>query len=109
MSPDMNKLIAVPLVLTLFGSAVQAQTLVATSNIVINAVDRSINFTSDVTSRISDMKIVSEARDEAAGFVASGGEVRGARLEAALGSLRRAFPEAQQASDLALAEAILAQ
>jgi len=55
------------------------------------------------------MKIVSEARDEAAGFVASGGEIRGARLEAALGSLRSAFPEAQQASDLALAEPILAQ
>jgi uncharacterized protein (TIGR02448 family) len=103
------KLFAVPLALTLLASAAQAQTLVATSNIVINALDRSINFTSDVTSRISDMKVVSEARDEAAGFVASGGEIRGARLEAALGSLRSAFPEARQASDLALAEAILAQ
>lgn len=103
------KLIAVPLTLALVASGAQAQTLVATSNIVVNALDRSINFTSDVTSRISDMKVVSEARDEAAGFVASGGEVRGARLEAALGSLRNAFPEARQASDLALAETILAQ
>jgi uncharacterized protein (TIGR02448 family) len=103
------KLIAVPLALTLLASGAQAQTLVATSNIVINALDRSINFTSDVTSRISDMKIVSEARDEAAGFVANGGEVRGARLEAALGSLRNAVPQARQASDLTLAEAILAQ
>jgi uncharacterized protein (TIGR02448 family) len=103
------KLFAVPLALTMLASAGQAQTLVATSNIVINALDRSINFTSDVTSRISDMKVVSEARDEAAGFVASGGEIRGARLEAALGSLRSAFPEARQASDLALAEVILAQ
>ena len=49
------------------------------------------------------------SRDEAAGFVASGGEIRGARLEAALGRLRDAFPAAQQASALALAEAILAQ
>lgn len=103
------KLFAGPLALTLLTSGAQAQTLVATSNIVVNALDRSINFTSDVTSRISDMKVVSEARDEAAGFVASGGEIRGARLEAALGSLRSAFPEARQASDLALAEAILAQ
>lgn len=103
------KLIAVPFALVLIASGAQAQTLVATSNIVINAVDRSINFTSDVTSRISDMKVVSEARDDAAGFVASAGEIRGARLEAAFGSLRDAFPEARQASDLALAETILAQ
>lgn len=103
------KLIAMPLALAFFASSAQAQTLVATSNIVINALDRSINFTSDVTSRISDMKVVSEARDDAAGFVASNGEIRGARLEAALGSLRSAFPETQHASDLALAEVILAQ
>ncbi len=102
-------LIVVPFTLTLLASSAHAQTLVATSNIVVNALDRSINFTSDVTSRISDMKVVSEARDEAASFVASGGNIRGARLEAALGSLRSAFPEAQQASDVALAEAILAQ
>lgn len=103
------KLCAVPFTLVCLASGAQAQTLVATSNVVINALDRSINFTSDVTSRISDMKVVSEARDEAAGFVASGGEMRGARLEAALGSLRKAFPEVRQASDLALAEVILAQ
>ena len=102
-------LIVVPFTLALLASSAHAQTLVATSNIVVNALDRSINFTSDVTSRISDMKVVSEARDEAASFVASGGNIPGARLEAALGSLRSAFPEAQQASDVALAEAILAQ
>jgi len=103
------KPIAVPRALFLSVGGAQAQTLVATSNIVVNALDRSINFTSDVTSRISDMKVVSEARDEAAGFVASAGEIRGARLEAAFGGLRSAFPEARQASDQALAELILAQ
>lgn len=103
------KLSAVPLALAFLASGAQAQTLVATSNVIINAVDRSINFTSDVTSRVSDMKVVTEARDEAAGFVASAGELRGARLEAAFGSLRSAFPEARGASDLALAETILAQ
>lgn len=103
------KLFAVPLALTLLAGGAQAQTLVATSNIVVNALDRSINFTSDVTSRISDMKVVSEARDEAAGFVASGGEIRGARLEAAFASLRNEFPDAPGASDRVLAETILAQ
>ncbi|MBA1274798.1 DUF2388 domain-containing protein [Stutzerimonas azotifigens] len=85
----------------------QAQTLVATSNLVVRALDRSINFTSDVTSRISDMKVVQEARDEAASFVASQGDIRGARLEAAFGALRSEFAEARDASDQALAEAIL--
>ena len=94
--------------LALFAGATQAQTLVATSNIVINAVDRSINFTSDATSRVSGMKLVLDARDEAASFVASAGDIRGARLEAAFDSLRSEFAEARQASDQALAETILA-
>ncbi len=94
--------------LTLLAGAAQAQTLVATSNIVINAVDRSINFTSDATSRVSGMKLVLDARDEAASFVASGGDIRGARLEAAFDTLRNEFAEARQANDLALAKTILA-
>ncbi|TLX57673.1 hypothetical protein DN824_08510 [Stutzerimonas nosocomialis] len=93
--------------LVLGAAAAQAQTLVATSNLVVRALDRSINFTSDVTSRISDMKVVQEARDEAASFVASQGDIRGARLEAAFGALRSEFAEARDASDQALAEAIL--
>ncbi|MBA1185576.1 DUF2388 domain-containing protein [Stutzerimonas nitrititolerans] len=105
----MHKIItATATALALFASATQAQTLVATSNIVINAVDRSINFISDATSRVSGMKLVLDARDEAASFVASAGEIRGARLEAAFDSLRNEFAEARQASDQALAETILA-
>ncbi|MTZ14030.1 DUF2388 domain-containing protein [Pseudomonas sp. JL972] len=100
--------IALPLALALCAGATQAQTLVATSNIVVRALDRSLDFTSDTTTSIRDMKVVVEARDEAASFVASEGEIRGARLEAALGSLRSEFPAARDASDLALAEAILA-
>lgn len=99
---------ATAVTLALLASGAQAQTLVATSNIVINAVDRSVNFTSDVTSRVSGMKLVLDARDEAASFVASAGEIRGARLEAAFGALRSEFAEAREASDQALAETILA-
>ncbi len=105
----MNRfLLAAPLALTLLAGSTQAQTLVATSNIVVRALDRSLDFTSDTTTSIRDMKVVSEARDDAASFVASGGAVRGAQLEAALGSLRERFAEARGASDLQLAEAILA-
>jgi uncharacterized protein (TIGR02448 family) len=62
---------------------------------------------SDSTS--GDDKVVLEAREDAAGFVASEGRLRGARLEAALLQLRERSVAARQASDLELAQAILAQ
>lgn len=92
----------------LFSGIAQAQTVVATSNIVVRALDRSINFTSDTTTSLRDMKAVVQARDDAASFVASAGEIRGAQLEAALQTIRQQLPQAQSASDLQLAEAILA-
>lgn len=54
-------------------------------------------------------KIVREARDDAAAYVASDGRIRGARLEAALRSLRESGDAARRASDMELASAILAQ
>lgn len=92
----------------LLSAAAQAQTLVATSNIIVRALDRTFNFTSDTTTSIRDSKIVLAARDDAASFVASQGQIRGAQLEAAIGTIRSQVPEAQDASDLVLAEAILA-
>jgi uncharacterized protein (TIGR02448 family) len=55
-----------------------------------------------------DDKVVLQARDDAAGFVASEGRIRGAQLEAALRHLRDHHADARQASDLELAQAILA-
>ncbi|QNH21502.1 hypothetical protein HEP73_02420 [Xanthomonas sp. GW] len=55
-----------------------------------------------------DDKLVLQARDDAAGFVASAGRIRGVQLEAALRVLRERNPQSQQASDLQLAQAILA-
>ena len=77
-------LLAATASLALFAGAVQAQTLVATSNIIVRALDRTIDFTSDTTTSIRDMKVVIEARDDAASFVASQGDIRGAQLEACL-------------------------
>ena len=93
--------------LCLGATSVQAQTLVATSNIIIRALDRSFDFTSDTTTSIRDMKVVRAARDDAASFVASAGDIRGAELEAAFATLRERLPEARNASDQQLAEAIL--
>ncbi|MEN1971263.1 DUF2388 domain-containing protein [Luteimonas sp. MJ204] len=54
-------------------------------------------------------KVVLQAREDAAGFVASDGRIRGARLEAALRHLREHSVEARAAGDLELARAILAR
>ena len=103
-----SPLIIATLGLLLLADVTQANTLVATSNILINATRRSLDFTSDTTTSIRDSKIVREAHDDAASFVASEGEIRGAHLEAAINVLRTRVPEARDASDQALAEAILA-
>lgn len=103
-----STLLAATFVLLAAGSA-QAQTLVATSNILVRALERSLDFTSDTTTSVRDMKVVQAARDDAASFVASEGAIRGARLEAALQLLRARVPEAQAASDAELAQALLAR
>jgi uncharacterized protein (TIGR02448 family) len=61
---------------------------------------------SDSTS--GDDKMVLQARDDAASFVASEGRIRGAQLEAALRQLRERNSDARRASDMQLAQAILA-
>lgn len=101
-------LIAAILGMLLLADLVQARTLVATSNIIVRAFGRSIDFTSDTTTSIRDAKVVQEARDDAASFVASHGEIRGAQLEAAFNAIRQRVPEARDANDQVLAEAILA-
>lgn len=59
-------------------------------------------------STFKDDKIVVAAQDDASSFIASGGTIRGAYLEAALQQIRREHP-GLQASDQELAAAILAQ
>ena len=53
-------------------------------------------------------KVVKHARDDAASFVASEGRIRSARLEAAILHLRQHDADARTASDMQLAQAILA-
>ncbi|MEZ1316823.1 DUF2388 domain-containing protein [Pseudomonas fluorescens] len=63
--------------------------------------------TSMVTSAPFDRKLLA-ARDDAASFIASDGQLRGAQLESALNYLHRTQPKLH-ASDLELAQAILVQ
>ena len=54
-------------------------------------------------------KVVLQAREDAALFVASDGRVRGAQFEAAVRVLREEQADARRASDMQLALAILAR
>ena len=103
-----SPLIVATLGLLLLADVAQAQTVVQTSNIIVRAFGRTIDFTSDTTTSIRDSKVVREAHDDAATFVASQGDIRGVQLEAAFSTLRDRLPEARNASDHDLAEAILA-
>ena len=96
------------LLMAVCATSAQARSVVHLSEVLTRALDRSLNFPSDTTTSIRDMKIVREARDDAASFVASDGDIRGAQLEAALQVVRERVPEARDASDQELAEAILA-
>ena len=64
--------------------------------------------TSKVTSAPFDNKLICAAQDDAAVFIASDGQQRGAQLESALRYLRQSQPKLN-ASDLELAQAILVQ
>ncbi|MBW3504751.1 MULTISPECIES: DUF2388 domain-containing protein [unclassified Pseudomonas] len=103
-----SPLIVATLGFLLLADVAQAQTVVQTSNIIVRAFGRTIDFTSDTTTSIRDSKVVREAHDDAATFVASQGDIRGVQLEAAFSTLRDRVPEARNASDQDLAEAILA-
>lgn len=101
-------LIAAALGLFVLAGTAQAHTVVQTSNIIVNAFGRAIDFTSDTTTSIRDSKVVIQAKDDAASYVASGGDIHGSQLDAAFDMLRNRLPEARNASDQVLAEAILA-
>ncbi|MDH0649185.1 DUF2388 domain-containing protein [Pseudomonas sp. GD03858] len=94
------------LLLSLSGAA-NATSFIVTTDAVVGAVAASTDATSDVSSSFRDDKIVQAARDDAASFVGSEGQIRGAKLESAFVHIRQQMP-ALQASDAQLARAILA-
>lgn len=88
-------------------STAQATSFVVTTDAVVGAVAASTDATSDVSSSFRDDKIVRAARDDAASFVASNGDIRGVKLESAFAHIRQQAPTLQ-ATDAQLAQAILA-
>lgn len=92
---------------TLLAGTASASSFLATTDTLGASLANTIEGTSDLTSSIGDNKLVRDARDDAASFVASNGMQKGAQLEAALRHIRSQSP-ALEASDLELARAILA-
>ncbi|HDY98629.1 MAG TPA: DUF2388 domain-containing protein [Pseudomonas sabulinigri] len=90
-----------------FSGLASASSFVATTDTIGASLANSVEGTSDVSSGGND-KVLLQAQDDAASFVASGGSIRGVRLEAALAHIRQQQP-ALNASDVQLAEAILAR
>ena len=84
-----------------------ASSFIATTDTIGASLANSVEGTSDVSSG-GNNKVVLQAHDDAASFVASGGRIRGVRLEAALEHIRQQQPDLR-ASDMQLAEAILAR
>lgn len=99
-------LLAGAALLALTGTA-SASSFIATTDTLGGLVANASESTSDISSSFDDDKIVQAARDDAASFVASAGEIRGAHLEAALRHIRTQAPQVQ-ADDLQLARALLA-
>ncbi|KIF64431.1 holliday junction resolvasome, helicase subunit [Pseudomonas fluorescens] len=83
-----------------------ATSFIVTTDSIVGALKASSDATSDVTSSFRDDKIVRAARDDAASFVASEGDIRGVKLESAFEHIRHQAPQLN-ATDAQLAQAIL--
>ena len=100
------RLLCTAAVLTLAANA-NASSLIMTTDSIVGALKATSDASSDATSSLRDNKVVRAARDDAASFVGSQGDIRGAKLESAFLHIRSQMP-ALQASDAQLAQAILA-
>lgn len=80
----------------------------AFNNIATSASSAGASGSSASTDTTKRDKIIKQAQNDAASFVGSNGKIRGIYLEQALEHLRVQYPDIRKASDLALAQAILA-
>jgi len=94
-------------VLLAMAANAHASSFVVTTNAIVDAVDSASRATSNLSSSLHDKKVVRDAQDDAASFVASQGDIRGVKLESALAYIRTEMPQLH-ATDEQLAQAILA-
>ncbi|WP_283184326.1 MULTISPECIES: DUF2388 domain-containing protein [unclassified Pseudomonas] len=86
----------------LLGTGAQATSFVISTDVTVSL---TLSSTKGTSGSFSDDKIVLAAKDDAAAFVASEGEIRGARIEAAFKRIRGEVMD--KYSDQQLATAIL--
>lgn len=98
--------LAIGATLLCFAGMVSGSSFIGTTDSIGGSLVNTVDGTSDATS--GNNKIILDAQDDAASFVGSNGQIRGAYLEAALTHLREQQP-GLAASDMQLAEAILAR
>jgi len=99
-----SRLLGASLLLALSCGA-HASSFIVTTDTLVQATHATSDATSDATASLKDKKVVLQARDDAASFVASNGAIRGANLESAFAYIRQQNP-ALNASDAQLAQAI---
>ncbi|MGF6110587.1 DUF2388 domain-containing protein [Pseudomonas sp. ADAK2] len=87
----------------LLGPGAQATSFVISTDVTVSL---SMSSTKGTSGSFSDDKIVLAAKDDAAAFVASEGNIRGVRIEAAFARIREMIPETSY-TDQQLASAIL--
>lgn len=92
----------------LLATTIHATSFAVTTDTLGSLLAGSTDTSVDISSSLVDDKIVLAAREDAASFVASAGEIRGVQLEAALRHIRQQLP-GLAADDLQLAEAVLAR
>lgn len=100
------RLLSVAALLAVAANA-HASSFIVTTDAVVGALKSSSDATSNLSSSLRDNKIVRAARDDAASFVASSGDIRGVQLESAFDEIHRQAPQLN-ATDTQLAQAILA-
>ncbi|WP_268798616.1 DUF2388 domain-containing protein [Pseudomonas huanghezhanensis] len=93
--------------LLIAATSASASSFYVTTDTLVRAIDASSNATSNISSSFKDDKIVLAARDDAASFVATKGDIRSAQLEGAFQHIRATSPQIN-ATDAQLAQAILA-
>lgn len=93
--------------LLIMAANAHASSFIVTTDAVVGALKSTSDATSDLSSSLRDDKIVREARDDAASFVATEGAIRGVKLESAFDHIRQQMPQLK-ANDAQLAQAILA-
>lgn len=101
------RLLSAVALLAVVSTGASASSFVVTTDELVRAFDASSDATSKVSSSFKDDKIVLAARDDAASYVASQGQIRGVQLEGALDHIRQQAPQLH-ATDAQLAQAILA-